>query len=137
MKQRAVIGLILTLCLLGCDDHPIENLEFGSYSGEFTVFYNYQTEEQTSRAGSTMLTLDNNGYNLSEQIYVTPPLSAGSCSWGATTISFQDTIAHTAEFDWMLIINGPYVYSYDGTTLDMSQLDPDHKRKYRYILTKD
>ena len=93
--------------------------------------------DETSSTGSTTLTIDEAGYNLTETTYVTPPRSAGHCQWNENSISFEDTSIHTAEFDWQLIIRGAYVYRFDGTTLDMSQYDIDDDRKYRYILMKD
>jgi len=137
MIKKLSLVMIISIMMTGCDNNTADELEFGTYSGSFTVFYDYNTSEQTSHSGSTVLTLDEGGYNLTEETYVTPPRSIGNCEWTAATISFQDTTIHTAEFDWQLIIHGSYVYSYDGLTLDMSQLDSDAKRKYRYILTKD
>ncbi len=128
------LGLIF---LVRCEEDAISPLGVGRYSGEFTVFYQYNTDEETTSSGPTTLTIDENGYNLTETTYVTPPRSAGRCQWNESSISFEDTIIHTAEFDWQLIIHGAYVYSFDGTTLDMSQYDSDGKRKYRYILRKD
>ena len=137
-KMKALIAAFLfALLLMGCEENSPTNLEVGSYSGDFTVFYDYNSPEQSSRTGSTILTLDENGYNLTENTSYTPPRSEGKCSWGAIAISFQDTTAHTLEFDHRLIIGGAYNYSFDGTTLDMSQIDSDLNRKYRYILTKD
>lgn len=123
--------------LIFAEDSPSNTIEIGSFSGEYKIFHNYGASDESWSSGMTELTIDENGYHLTESTYITPPLSGGRCDWSETTISFQDTVIHTAEFDWTLIIDGSYDYTYDGSILELSQFDPDYNRKYTYILTKD
>lgn len=123
--------------LVFAEDSPSQKIEIGSFSGEYKVFHNYGTAEERWSSGITALTIDENGYHLTENTYITPPFSGGRCDWSETTIYFQDTVIHTAEFDWTLIIDDSYDYTYDGSILELSQVDPDYNRKYTYNLTKD
>jgi len=125
MKLLGLIPLYLIL-MLGCEDSSSQRLNVGTYSGEYKVFNNIGTSEENFTSGETELTIDLNGYHLTENTYITPPFSAGQCSWTETTITFQDTVVHTAEFDWTLIIGGTYTYIYDA----------ENNRKYSYRLER-
>ena len=135
--RNQVLFPICFLLILGCEGSSSKKLELGSYSGEYKVLHNYGASAESWNSGRTTLTIDENGYNLLETTYITPPFSGGRCDWAETTISFQDTIVHTTEFDLTLIIDGSYDYAYDGSRLELSQTDPVHDRKYTYNLTKD
>ncbi|MBT3317598.1 hypothetical protein HN388_06410 [bacterium] len=135
--KRIILLLLCLILMVGCSDSASQKLEIGTYSGEYTVINNYGSPEEYSNSGVTELTLDQDSYNLTGETYITPPFSSGHCNWTGTSITFQDTINHTANFDWTLIIGGTYNYSYDDNALEMSQVDTDNNRKYTYSLTKD
>ena len=111
-------------------------LEYGTYVGEYTAIFHYGTSEAFSNSGQTELTLSDDGYCITETTYVTPPASCCTYELNETTITFQDTIIHTAEFDWTLIIDGEYNYEFDGNHLVMFQINTQQKRKYTYDLVK-
>lgn len=58
-----------------------------------------------------------------------PPAGRGSYSVHGTIITLTDNIAHTAELDWTLILNGDFDYSFNGKTLTLAQ---DDTRFHRY-----
>jgi hypothetical protein len=47
----------------------------------------------------------------------------------------KDTVMHTAEFDWTLILNGEFSMTLDGSRLVLEQYDAQHGRQRILDLT--
>jgi hypothetical protein len=134
-----VLLLIITVSCEDANQPFVEEpttLELGNYEGTYTFIWNLGLENQESETCNTELSFFEGGYGIKEVQHICPPSSAGSCEITLTTITFQDTIFHTADFDHTLIIHGTYDYTFDNYTLEMSQINSEQGRKYIYKLTK-
>ncbi|MBE0650672.1 MAG: hypothetical protein IH595_07500 [Bacteroidales bacterium] len=131
MKTLKLILVTLTMVtlLLGCkkDNLKIEN---GTYTGTFTVTYSSGTE-----TGSTTLELKNGKYTCTGNPGRIPAGGSGSYSFDSSKITFNDVNYWTGDFDWNLILNGQYNYTFDGKNLKISA-DKNNVGHYEYNLEK-
>ena len=105
----------------------------GSYSGKFIV--NYKNQDQTFtgdvtvrfKADSFFCTANKNRF---------PAGGSGTYKIVGDQIIFKDKNIWTADFDWALILNYDYTYSFDGKDLTLSKA-PYQNNSYIYKLTKD
>ncbi|NOY06401.1 MAG: hypothetical protein GXO82_07195 [Chlorobi bacterium] len=142
MKNLLMLMIPLLILITSCEDAnqpSVEDsitLEPGHYKGTYTYTWQIGSVDEDSVTCDTELTLFEGGYSIEEIQNNCPPHSAGPCEITPTTITFQDTVVHTAEFDNTLIIHGTYVYTFEDPALEMSQMDTSLNRKYVYRLTK-
>jgi len=118
------------------EDNPIA---LGEYKGTYTCIHDYGSGNVYSYSCETEVKLWTNWYSVRELSYICPPHSTGECFIHSDTITFTDKTIHTCEFDWTLIINGTYHFTYHNRNLIMSQIDTvntdtTHIRKYIYDL---
>ena len=132
MSKIFKIGVIgLSLLLLGCDKNgeiskPITD---GTYSGTFTVTYG--SEKNT---GVTTVKFENGKYTCTGNPNRIPAGGSGTYSINGNKITFRDENIWTAEFNWRLILNGEYDFTFDGKKLKFSTgTDGNH---YEYNLKK-
>jgi len=102
----------------------------GEYEGIFTVSY---TNEKQS--GNVHLTLKDGRFTCSEGQHRIPAGGSGTYKIDGNSIVFSDENFWTADFDWNLILNGTYSYSYDGKNLLLSAAK-NQVGKYEYKLIK-
>lgn len=101
---------ILALCLLvlACqknnDSETPDNLP-GMYSGTFNRTGVPDTSDVT-------LSLDQNKFEGESSIPKFPAICGGSFEASQNSITFVDSCAWTADFDWTLILNGTYNLSF-------------------------
>ncbi len=129
MKQLhyLLLGFILISGNVACKkDSPDQTLRNGTYTGTFTV--RYQNSVQTTAAS---LTLANGRFSCTNNFV--PGTGSGTFSYTTSTLSFQDEGVWTANFDWNLILNGDYSYTFDGKTLRFSA-DKNDVGNYSYEL---
>ncbi len=141
MRLKKYILIFISFFFISCeDDNETQLLQLGTYEGTYTVIFNYGTSESHTNYSETQLILGEGYYKITENTYITPPYSLGKYELSSTNIIFQDTIIHTAEFDWSLIIHGEYQYEFEGNKLTMSQIETvgylNEVRKYTYELQK-
>jgi len=119
-----VIGLFLLF--FSCDKY--EYIE-GTYSGTFTATYNSVTY-----SGATIVKLENGKYTCAGNPDRIPAGGSGTYSIKGNKITFRDENVWTAEFNWRLILNGEYNFTFDGKKLKISiGFDEAH---YEYDLKK-
>ncbi len=100
--------------LSGCDKDDINLIE-GIYKGTFTVTYNSGTQ-----TGQTTLELMNGKFSCSGNSNRIPAGGSGTYTFDNGKITFSDENFWTADFDWNLILNGQYDYTFDGKKLKIS-----------------
>ncbi len=100
---------------------PIED---GTYSGTFTV-----TRGSEKNTRNTSLKLENGTYSCTTR-------GSGNYSVSNNKIIFNDENNWTADFDWNLILNGEYDYTFDGKRLHISA-NKDSVAHYEYDLEKE
>lgn len=84
-----------------------------------------------AREGPVSFSFSEQEYRVSGSKRLAPP-GCGVYRFGST-LFLEDKCIHTAEFDWTLILNGGFAYTWDGETLTLEQADPGHGR-HRYIV---
>lgn len=102
----------------------------GTYSGTFIVHYSNE-----SHTGKVTLTLSNGHYECSANPDHFPAGGGGNWNARSSTLHFDDQNMHTADFDWNLILNGDYDFTFDGKHLDL-EAEKNGVGKYIYQLTK-
>ena len=106
------------------------NIIDGTYKGTFTVTYSSGVQ-----IGQTTLELKNGRFSCAGNANRIPAGGSGSYSSDKNTITFQDENFWTADFDWNLILNGTYDYSFDGKRLKFSA-DKNGVGNYTYDLER-
>jgi hypothetical protein len=130
---RVYFTLILVLTSLACDHgvDPIRPIQIGDYVGTFSI----KAENGTTQTGGVIFGFHPTKYIcIPEKAYL-PPSGAGSYRLDENTITLTDTVAHTAEFDWTLILNGDFTYSNDGNKITLIQNDIKYRRVRTLELT--
>ena len=106
-KLALSIFTIITL-LIGCKKKNL-NIEEGTYSGTLTVTYDSGFQKEFS----TFVELGNS-------IYTCTSRGSGTYSIEKDKIVFNDEKFWTADFDWNLILDGQYDYTFTGEKLNIS-----------------
>jgi hypothetical protein len=117
--------------LSGCDKDDLDVKE-GTYKGTFTVTY----RSGTPQTGQTTLELKDGKYSCSGNSNRIPAGGSGTYSFDNGKITFSDENFWTAEFDWNLILNGQYDYTFNGKKLKISA-DKNSVGHYEYDLEKE
>jgi hypothetical protein len=126
---------LLSLAVFGilgcqCDDDLSKNPMVGTYTGIFTA--NYSSGEQS---GEVTLKLQEGRYTCIGNPDRIPAGGRGTYTVEEDKIIFIDENVWTADFDWNLILNGEYDYTFDGHKLIIWK-DTNDQSTYRYELEK-
>jgi len=129
------ISLLLTILVLssfisGCKKDDLKN-EAGTYTGTFMVTYNSGIE-----TGMTTLKLKNGKFSCEGNSNRIPAGGSGSYSTENGKITFNDENGWTCDFDWNLILEGEYNYSFDGKKIKI-WADKNDVGHYEYNLEKN
>ena len=111
-----ITALIAITLLLACnknDDNDDMTLSEGMYIGTF-----HRTGMDTS---VVTLTLDGNKFNGQSDRKLYPAICNGTYEYYDNTIRFTDSCTWTANFDWTLILNGPYSVTRKNNELRFSR----------------
>lgn len=142
MRALHFFPIILTFSLLlfscnkeghNTDDtkEVVQKIPDGSFTGSFTVQYRSLT-----KTGSITLELRNGNYTCSGNYDRIPAGGSGAFSIETGKIRFIDKNVWTADFDWNLILNGQYNYTFDGNKLTISA-EKNNVGQYVYNLQKN
>jgi hypothetical protein len=131
MKTKLLIVTFFSVVtiLSGCTK---ENLSIydGTYKGTFTVTYSSGTY-----SGQTLLEIINSKFYCSGNTGRIPAGGSGTFSLDNNKVTFQDENFWTADFDWNLILNGTYNYTFDGKKLKISAAK-NEVGSYKYELVR-
>lgn len=106
--------LFLCLIVLFSCKKDRQDLTNGTYKGTFKVSYTSGSNE-----GPVTLVISDGTYECSEDADHIPGGGSGTFTQEKKTIVFDDENVHTADFDWNLILNGIYGYTFDGKHLKL------------------
>ena len=126
---RLLSVLIIAVLFFGCDKESLEVVD-GTYVGVFTVTY-----DSGAKTDSTTLVLKDGNYTCSGNLQRIPAGGSGTYVIEKGRIIFSDKNIWTAEFDWNLILNGQYDYTFDGKKLKISAR-LNNVGRYEYKLEK-
>lgn len=108
-----IVLFLVTLALFSCKKDR-QDLKDGTYKGTFKANYTQGTQE-----GPVTIVINGNNYQCSTGTDNIPGGGSGSFSQEKKTIIFTDVNNYTADFDWNLILNGTYGYTFDGSRLKL------------------
>jgi hypothetical protein len=118
LKLKYIMFLVVVMALSGCSKQIIvsRNVD-GVYQGTFEV--NNTNPVAGYKPITTDVRVNFSGINYASAVYV------NNVSAGATgkffikkdVITFTDTLMHTANFDWSLLLNGSYAYTIKGDSI--------------------
>ena len=104
----------------------------GTFQGTFTITHSTGISE----SGKVTFTFSGDQYTCTPETQYLPPSGAGVFVVLGHSIWLTDTVAHTAEFDHTLILNGVFSVVYDGTHLSLVQDDVKYQRHRTIELTR-
>lgn len=107
-----ILAVVFIMGAAGKCDTPLPD---GAYTGTFKVVYDTATF-----TGLTTLRLDGDTYRCEGNDNRIPAGGSGTFAIRDNTIIFHDENMWTADFDWNLILQGEYHYTYDGRNLKLS-----------------
>ena len=129
MPRVRLVICTMTLLLCACSDLALDPSSLdGTYRGIFTITHGNGLVE----TGSVTFIFSGDRYSCMPEKQYLPPSGAGCFQLIGRTMKLMDTVAHTAEFDWTLILNGAFSFTYDGVHLVLVQQDEQHQR-HRFI----
>jgi hypothetical protein len=125
MLRAHLLICAVSLLLSACSDLALDPSSFdGTYRGTFTITHANGLVE----TGSVTFTFSGEQYCCIPEKQYLPPSGAGCFQLIGRTMKLRDTMMHTAEFDWTLILNGAFSFTYDGVHLVLVQQDEQHQR---------
>jgi hypothetical protein len=107
-------ALLLPSCLINT---PTDTIPDGTYAGTFTITH----ADGKSESGGVTFTFAGGTYRCIPVNHPVPPGGGGAFSTWENTLFLRDEVAHTAEFDWTLILNGGFSISMEGPRLILQQ----------------
>jgi hypothetical protein len=133
MHCRLWYVCVMSLMLSGCSDLPLSPSGLdGTYIGTFTITDSNGLE----LSGTVTFAFSGNTYTCIPERRYLPPSGAGCFTLVGRTMVLKDTVAHTAEFDHTLILNGPFPFIHDGVHLVLVQEDEQYRRHRVIDLTR-
>ncbi len=134
------MNALLKICLLllvisntnSCSEKDLDgSIPAGDYTGTFSVNY---ADGSTYSGPVTVSFSSDNTYTSSGNEDRYPAGGNGSYSIRRGQFSFEDKNLWTANFDWGLILNGEYTYSFTNDKLTLTKTK-DGSSTYTYVLS--
>jgi hypothetical protein len=117
------------------DDTPPPLKLDGLYRGRYWLTLHDGTSEQTRQDGQVLMRFEKGKYEVEGDYPLLPPAGGGDYVLGDRSITLTDTMAHTADFDWTLILNGRFDVDVGGDgSLRLTQRDLDYGRYHELEL---
>jgi len=127
MKVNILILISFLFAFTGCDeDHCPKEEEGPVTNGKFVG--TFEREGVTSNVTLTLVDGKFEGTTGTEKF---PALCNGTYVMAGDKITFTNNCAWTADFDWSLILNGEWNYTFSGETFTFNHTNGD-----RYRITK-
>jgi major membrane immunogen (membrane-anchored lipoprotein) len=122
-SQSLIMMLFAVVALAACnkDNATPVKLE-GTYAGTFT------SSSVNAANGTVKVVISGKTYQATLNTFMTIG-SRGSYTVNNNQLTFQDSLVHTANFDWGLLLNGTYIQ----TTKDDSLILEKRGNGYSYV----
>jgi hypothetical protein len=130
---------IPVICLIVCNCDTVEqssNSIEGVYKGTYSITYNVFADNQYSLQGPVNFQFTKNTYRCEGKKQWLPPSGVGRYSYDPGFITLTDTVGHSADFDWTLILNGKFFIISNGNHLLLIRYDLRYNRKHEIELDK-
>lgn len=142
MSKLPALALLL-LFLVGCagappadggDTTPPIALD-GLYRGRYWITHQDGTSDQNRQDGNAWMSFDKGSYEVQGDFELLPPAGGGEYYIDGRVLVLKDTVMHTANFDWTLILNGRFDVdmSEDGA-VRLTQRDLEYARYHELEL---
>lgn len=121
---------------------PSDRIRFGTYRGTFSLTLHTGTDSACTLTNAATFTFADTGWYTCRQDScgnphcVNPPRGGGWFDLKGDSITFIDTVPHTADFDWSLIVGGTFGFRMSSDSLYLSQDDLRLKRFRRVALKR-
>jgi hypothetical protein len=147
--RKRIIAYCSTLLLFlvaGCEtsifDPPPVQIPNGEYRGSYSLLRSNPNDRnpQGTTYSESQVAFIINSSSLTYRIIpqgdtLSPPASEGSYSLRYTRITLRDRTNRTFA-DPSLVLNGDFTYTFDGTSLILSQKDTVRKREHTLVLMR-
>jgi hypothetical protein len=135
VKKNILVLFCLPLIIFSCNEADVNygSLIGGKYIGIYTLTENVGSNNTID---SITFVFTESGYNYYAKNHFIPPGGAGKYIIDSKTFTLTDTVGHTADSDWTLILNGRFSYAILGKELIFSQYDTKYNRYYKLDLIK-
>jgi hypothetical protein len=141
-----LLSISAALFAFGCErsifDSPAQELPNGEYRGSYSLTRLNPTDKNAkgTNYAEADIALVLNKTNRTYKVIplgdsTTPPASEGTYSLRYTLITFRDR-SNTTFSDPSLVINGEFTYTFDGSSLVLSQNDSTRRREHSAVLLR-
>ena len=131
-KLLALVVLVTSLFCLSCSKEILQSTNIdGSYQGVFEWTNTNPAVDFVPLKGSVTVTFDGLNYSSTGNSNYVPASSGGKYFIKKDVMTFTDTMMHTANFDWNMLLNGSYAYSITGDNLILTRTVGYNKYTYR------
>ena len=134
-------GLLLSSCAAsyqGREDSSLPIDLSGSYQGSYWITVHEGSSEQHRRGGSVWMRFADGHYEVGGEQRLLPPSGSGDYRVEGDLLYLTDTAAHTADFDWTLILQGRFeIQTGNGGVIRFVQHDLDHSRLHELELRRE
>ncbi len=147
MRLQAVLLLGVLLILSSCEDGgsifdpPPQNIPTGEYRGQYTLLRSNPSDTSIRRGVYTEVSMAFVVNSTTRTYRITPtdtsflPASEGAYTLRYGRITLRDRSQRTFR-DPSLVLNGEFIYTFDGNSLVLSQKDSVRRREYGLIMMR-
>ncbi|HKI84516.1 MAG TPA: hypothetical protein VKA63_09285 [Candidatus Krumholzibacteria bacterium] len=142
-RLSSLVVLSLALWIAACaapsprtdSEKPIELS--GTYRGTYWITDHEGTSEQYRESGTCTMRFDDGHYEIEGDRIGLPPEGGGEYRVEGDQLQLTDTMQHTADFDWSLILSGRFqIDAGDDGYIRLEQHDLAHNRLHELELRK-
>jgi len=136
VKKNILVLFYLPLIIYSCNEADINygSLISGKYVGIYTLTENVGSNNTIDTKDSITFIFTESGYSYYAKNHFIPPGGAGKYIIDPKTFILTDTVGHTADSDWTLILNGRFSFAFFGKELTFSQYGKKYNRYYKLDL---
>jgi hypothetical protein len=131
-KVLSLFVLTASLFFLSCSKEILQSTNIdGSYYGVFEWTNTNPAVDFVPLKGDVSVTFDGLNYSSTGNGNYVPASSGGKFFIKKDVMTFTDTMMHTANFDWNMLLNGSYTYTISGDNITLTKIVGYNKYVYR------
>lgn len=131
-KFLSLFVLTTSLFFLSCSKEILQSTTIdGSYQGVFEWTNTNPAVDFMPLKGDVTVTFEGLNYSSTGNANYVPASSGGKYFIKKDVMTFTDTMMHTANFDWNMLLNGSYAYSISGDNITLTKIVGYNKYIYR------
>jgi len=124
-SQSLIVRLFALLALAACNKDNATPVQLdGAYTGTFT------SSSVNATNGTIKVLISGKTYQATLNTFMAIG-SRGSYTVNNNQLTFQDSLVHTANFDWGLLLNGTYTQITKGDSLILEKRGDSYSYVYR------